>query len=96
MHVNAWMRVDWRRSPNTYVRCGWTVPGYVGSAVLRNRFKRWGREYMRKWARSHSVGLDMNVVLKRKDPEFYRSLRHKEFVRALETMVGKLQRSMGS
>lgn len=33
--------------PAPEFRCGWTLPRAVGSAVVRNRLKRWLREWLR-------------------------------------------------
>jgi ribonuclease P protein component len=74
------------------IRCGWTIPRQVGSAVIRNRFKRWGREYLRDWSKRNQLSLDLNVIFKRCDKEFYKALRHGEFDEALEKMVAKFGR----
>ena len=75
------------------VRCGWTIPRQIGPAVLRNRFRRWGREYLRKWTAENKYSLDLNLIFKRKEPGFYKSVSHKDFDGAMEKLVVKLQRS---
>lgn len=93
MHVNAWLLVNWRRANETHIRCGWTIPGHIGSAVLRNKFKRWGREYLKKWSALSTLaeGLDMNMILKRRPDGFYRELTHKDFDEAMSRATAKLR-----
>jgi ribonuclease P protein component len=47
------------------LRCGWTIPKKVGTAVERNRLKRWCREYVRnEIAPKVERGLDVNIVIR--------------------------------
>ncbi len=66
----------------------------MGNAVVRNRFRRWGREYLRKWTKRAQKSLDLNLVFKRRDKDFYKQLGHKEFDEALDKMVGKIERHL--
>jgi len=91
-HVNAWLLVNLRTTTSDRIRCGWTIPKQIGKAVLRNRFRRWGREYLRKWAVGQSCSLDMNLIFKRRGEGFYKSVSHEEFDEAMEKMVAKLER----
>ena len=91
-HVNSWLLVNLGRTEADIVRCGWTIPKQIGSAVLRNRFRRWGREYLRRWATDSKLSLDMNLIFKRKEPGFYKSVSHKDFDGAMEKLVARLQR----
>lgn len=59
---------------------------------MRNRFKRWGREYFRKWSAENHKSLDLNVILKRKEKGFYESVSHKEFDGAMDKLVAKISR----
>lgn len=95
VHINSWLLFNFRKSDSPGLRCGWTIPGHIGPAVLRNRFKRWGREFFRKWAKSSALrgGLDLNVVLKRKGSDFYLSLSHKEFDEALVKGTNRISRA---
>lgn len=74
------------------IRCGWTIPRQIGVAVLRNRFKRWGREYLKKWSAVGEKSLDLNLIFKRKEKGFYKSVSHKEFDEAMDKLVAKLAR----
>jgi ribonuclease P protein component len=74
------------------IRCGWTIPRQIGPAVVRNRLRRWGREYLRKWSADFAQSLDVNLIFKRKEKGFYKSVNHKEFDEAMDKFVVKLQR----
>ena len=59
---------------------------------MRNRFKRWGREYFRKWSAENHKSLDLNLIFKRKEKGFYDSVSHKDFDGALDKLVAKMSR----
>ena len=90
--MNSWLLANVKKTQLDQVRCGWTIPRVVGPAVLRNRFKRWGREYFRKWSADNRKSLDLNLIFKRKDKGFYASVNHKEFDEALDKLVVKMSR----
>ncbi len=81
-----------QKTPLEQLRCGWTIPRQIGGAVLRNRFKRWGREYLRAWTAKQQPSLDMNLIFKRQAAGFYARVSHKEFDETMDKMVGKLER----
>ena len=93
-HVNSWLLVNIRQTELSVLRCGWTISRQIGPAVIRNRFRRWGREYLRKWSAKNEKSLDLNLIFKRKDKAFYKMLDHKDFDEALEKMVGKIERCL--
>jgi ribonuclease P protein component len=93
-HVNSWLLVNMQATDLDHLRCGWTIPRQVGPAVLRNRFRRWGREFLRKWLRENPVACDVNFVFKRKEPGFYKGLNHEEFDGAFEKMAIQLTRRL--
>lgn len=54
----------WRR-PEPLARLGITVSRKVGNAVVRNRLKRWTREFYRRWPlRAGLPGLDLVIHFK--------------------------------
>jgi len=93
--VNSWLLANVKTTQLHQIRCGWTIPRPVGSAVLRNRFKRWGREYFRKWSAETDKSLDLNLIFKRREKGFYLSVNHKDFDGALDKLVVKLERFRG-
>ena len=91
-HVNSWLLVNVQQTDSNEFRCGWTIPRQVGPAVIRNRFRRWGREFLRKWLAKDGKSCDVNFVFKRKEPGFYKGLNHEEFDGAFEKMAIQLAR----
>ena len=91
-HVNSWLLVNMQRTTTDQIRCGWTIPRQVGGAVLRNRFKRWGREYLRKWSVGQRQSVDMNLIFKRQAAGYYTRVSHKDFDEAMDKLVAQLQR----
>jgi ribonuclease P protein component len=92
-HVNQWLLVNFEATERGHLRGGWTIPAYVGNAVIRNRLRRWGREFLRA-RRSEFAGVDVNFVFKRRDKALFRTLTHAEFTDAMEKMVVKLSRNL--
>ena len=66
------------------------MPRFVGNAVVRNRLKRWTRDFLRVYDRQvglctkdgeksgESLNYDVNIVFRKRNKEFYRSAGHKE------------------
>ncbi len=93
-HVNNWLIVNIQKTDEKFVRCGWTISRQVGSAVVRNRLRRWGREYLRTWSLDHELSFDMNLIFKRREKDFYKSVSHKEFDSVMEKLVARIHRSI--
>lgn len=94
-HVNSWLLVNSLKTDLGGMRLGWTIARQTGPAVVRNRLRRWGREYLRKWHAQNRLSLDLNLIFKRKEKGFYKALSHKDFDGALEKLVAKLERTAG-
>ncbi len=93
VHVNSWLLLNWRRGLDARIRCGWTISTHIGSSVIRNRLKRWGREFFRRWSahQSSEKGIDVNMILKRRPKGFYSALTHEEFDEAMARAAAKLR-----
>lgn len=67
-------------------RAGWTCPKAVGPAPLRNRLKRWTREWLRARLKTETEmpAVDLNVGFRGGDEEFYRRLKKSEFDQTME------------
>ena len=61
-------------------RFGWTISKQVGIAVLRNKYKRWICEIMRKQEiKEQECCLDINFIFKGKKGDFYKKISYQQF-----------------
>jgi ribonuclease P protein component len=68
-------------------RCGWTCPKAVGNATIRNRLKRWSREWLRGRINESPElppAVDLNIGFRAMPEDFYRKLAYEEFSAAME------------
>ena len=84
-----WGLVSYSENNQSFGRFGFTVPKYVGPAVIRNKLKRWGREFFR--ALSTDFGsVDINVVFLKRTSDFYKQLPKREFDDALSKALRRV------
>lgn len=90
---NSWLLANIINNEGIGLRVGWTLPIYVGNAVVRNRMKRWLREYLRSLEEvKNEFSIDINLVFKRKHLGFYsEKLGHGELNAALEQVFKKVR-----
>lgn len=74
-HVNHWLAISYQQNSEGTMRWGWTISKKVGNAVVRNRLRRWGREFVR----GIENDVDINFIFKQKGKNFYKELTHDEF-----------------
>ena len=77
-----WLVINLLFHSNKKIQVGWTVPTYVGSAVVRNRFKRWLKNHLAtKWEISEDLleGCVIHFYFQKKDKSFYREMGHAGF-----------------
>jgi ribonuclease P protein component len=75
----VWLILSFQKNDGKGFRVGWTLPSYVGTAVVRNRLKRWMREFLiQNQGSINKVDMDINIVLRRKGADFYKQLERKE------------------
>lgn len=74
-------------------RWGWTIPGRVGNAVIRNKLKRWSRVLAKEMASKGRVpkGYDINVVFRPQTAGFFREMQFAEFEKAFEQALRKIR-----
>lgn len=87
---SSWMIINFDLNQSSEFRIGWTVPRGVGSAVIRNRLKRWCREILRQTKLKKESGFDINIVFKRRGKDFYKQLKYEEFKRVLLRGLSKI------
>ncbi len=88
------MVLNFNKNEYNHPRFGWTLPRYVGKAVIRNRIKRWCREISRDVINDVHGGnlsfVDINIVLKRQSRNFYKSIKYDEFKKILQPTLQKI------
>lgn len=83
--LSKWLSVNVSKGATPSFRVGWTVSSKVGNAVTRNKIKRWCREYFRARLKESEVPVvDINVVFRPQDKEFYRKIDYNELTDCLD------------
>jgi len=95
-HPTRWLLVNYRFQDLGEVRCAWTISRQTAPSVIRNRLRRWGRDYFRDWSKNFSRGLDFNLIFKRQDKDFYRQLEHASFDQVLTQVVNRFEQTSHS
>jgi ribonuclease P protein component len=100
-----WLIMNFVISTKGHLRCGWTLPRQVGSAVVRNRLKRWSRVYFQSLVKNAKEStetlpaIDLNLVFRKTEPEFYKKLDYERFAETLDKgwkLLGKRVESLTS
>jgi ribonuclease P protein component len=92
LHINSWLLINVQATDSGEFRCGFTLSRYTGTAVVRNRLRRWGKEYLRKWVSKNRASVDLNLIFKRQEKGFYASVSHKDFDAVMDKLAAKLER----
>ena len=87
----TWVIVNYLPNDLNKIRCGWVISKKIGNAVLRNKFKRWCREFFRSVAKTDIKSVDVNIILKEKNEDFYKQLKFKEFQESLDRAWQKIR-----
>lgn len=90
--LNPWLLVYWDLNTTKKSRILWSLSRKVSNAVVRNKLKRWCREFIRLSPAMTSHGLDLNIVFKPQKKDFYKDLRRDE----LDTEFKKLEKRVKS
>ena len=99
MFVNDWLLLNYKTSPQGELQFGWTIPKGVGGAVVRNRYKRWLREYFQSYLQKQSLekqedsaNVQLQVVLYGKNSDMMSELERSKFFDILQSGISKLER----
>lgn len=87
--MNHWLAVSYKKNNDGTLRWGWTISKKVGNAVVRNRLRRWGREFVR----GIENDVDINFIFKQREKEFYKSLSHDEFKATFNKVFERIRNS---
>lgn len=91
--VNKWLLANYRENFGGQIRFGVTASRKVGSAVIRNKLKRWTREYFRSLDdEGINLGLDINFIFRPMESNFYRGLSYGEFKKGMDKCLNFLRR----
>jgi ribonuclease P protein component len=93
-----WLLLNYSKVDQKGLHFGVTASRKVGSAVVRNKLKRWAREYFRDFViRSNQQGspidASINIIFKPIDQGFYKGLKFEEFKKAMDTGLEFLRKS---
>ncbi|MCB0347188.1 MAG: ribonuclease P protein component [Bdellovibrionales bacterium] len=83
-----WMLLVFKENGLDHSRFGWTIPKKVGSSVIRNRLKRWLRDYFR--SKTFNKSIDLNVVIRANEKNFFKTIEHNDFISALDRASDKV------
>lgn len=89
LRAEAWLVVNYERNNIDELRLGCTMSRKVGSAVLRNRLRRWCREWFRKLESPQPFDINL-LFLERKDKNFYKNLKHDDLNETLQDAYFKI------
>ena len=87
VHITHWLAVSFKKKNNNSLGWAWTASKKIGTAVVRNRLKRWGRDFVREFDEEN---FDINFIFKVKNKEFYKNLSRVEFNQAFEKAFSKI------
>lgn len=80
-----WLLLNYQKNSLGRLRFGTTASRKVGPAVVRNKLKRWVREYFRSsFQTGNPVEIDINIIFIPSDSKFYKDLSHESFMAAMD------------
>ena len=90
-----WLLLNFQKNSLGQFRFGVTASRKVGPAVVRNKLKRWSREYFRSTLKAgSSFEADINLIFKPMEQNFYKGLPHEEFVKAMDRGLAVVRKSI--
>ena len=105
LKATEWLQIHYQKSKEENLYIGVTTGRKVGSAVIRNRLKRWCLEYFQKHHTKRPVETDsdikesgllngrLNILFRPQTEGFYKELSHEELDRELHKTISRLKPS---
>lgn len=93
-----WLLLNYSKVEQKGLQFGVTASRKVGPAVVRNKLKRWAREYFRDVVtKSNQAGIpidvSINIIFKPIDQGFYKGLKFEEFKKAMDIGLETLRKA---
>ncbi len=85
----GWILVNYEKNELGHIRLGFTASRKIGSAVVRNKLRRWCKEFFRKQKVEVSVDLNLLFLDSRKQ-NFYKDLKHEQLEEVLKNVYSKI------
>jgi len=87
--------MNYMKSDTGGLRFGVTASRKTGPAIVRNKLKRWCREYFRiSIEAGKSFEADINIIFKPMDSNFYKGLTHSEFQKTMDRGIEIIRKSI--
>lgn len=90
LRATEWLQIQFQKSKEEDLLIGVTTGRKVGSAVIRNRLKRWCLEHFRKYREEYSLTGRLNILFRPQSEGFYKELRHEELDYELQKTLSRL------
>ncbi|MFZ4404850.1 MAG: ribonuclease P protein component [Pseudobdellovibrionaceae bacterium] len=88
-----WSYLKYHDSQQQAFRWGVTVPKKVGTAVLRNKMKRWCLEYFKQnQVHLESIDMDLNVVFIAESRHEYKKMLYTDFKKSMDKGLHFIQK----
>jgi ribonuclease P protein component len=89
---SSWLLVNYDTNEINDVRVGYTLGKKIGPAPIRNKLKRWCREWFRKQKEFPHVDVNF-LFLDSKGQKFYKALKHNELDAVLDNAGTKIRKT---
>tara|TARA_B100001248_G_scaffold262718_2_gene261458 strand:+ start:5384 stop:5725 length:342 start_codon:yes stop_codon:yes gene_type:complete len=88
IRIKPWLLLKYKENQELTNRFGWSLSKKVGNSVVRNRLKRWLREFFRY--KSSKKTFDFHIILLPMKGSFYKQVSRKDFDETLEKAWKKI------